>query len=231
MRFTLVGLAVAAGLTIGAQASLADGLITPSSNPWTGLFVSTSVGYGWSDSSQKLSFDGFPIASTSFSADGAIGAAGVGYDWALSNNFVLGVFGDYTFGGIDDTYSLDGQPLTGRYDNIWSAGARAGYIVLPNTMLFATGGYTNADFEAGSDVGSESKNLDGFFVGGGIERQLSDNLFFKAEYRYSNFGTWTEACDCEFGTIRSDVDSEVHSIRFGIALKFGTREEAVAPLK
>lgn len=64
------------------------------------------------------------------------------------------------------------------------AGARLGFVVGDAALLYAKAGYTNARV---SIPGVGGENGDGFRVGGGIEYKLSDKLFARGEYRYSNY--------------------------------------------
>ena len=64
------------------------------------------------------------------------------------------------------------------------AGGRLGFVMGDSTLLYAKAGYTNARI---SSPGLGGENGDGVRVGAGIEYKLSDNMFTRAEYRYSNY--------------------------------------------
>src|SRR3546814_19240327 len=65
--------------------------------------------------------------------------------------------------------------------------ARAGYLVTDNTLLYARGGYTNArvrtSFDGAAGFRSATENRDGWMVGGGVERAISDNVSARLEYQ------------------------------------------------
>src|SRR3546814_3687340 len=65
--------------------------------------------------------------------------------------------------------------------------ARAGYLVTDNTLLYARGGYTNArvrtSFDGAAGFRSATENRDGWMVGGGVERAISDNVSARLESR------------------------------------------------
>ena len=72
------------------------------------------------------------------------------------------------------------------------AGVRAGAPVLPNTLIYAKAGYTNAQFTRTIDRGAGRTRLDkgsydGWRIGGGIEYALSSNMFVKAEATVSDY--------------------------------------------
>ena len=76
------------------------------------------------------------------------------------------------------------------------------------------------------------------FVGAGLERKLHSGWYLKGEYRYSDLGDskhtqYSSGRPCGATSCRDDldVDHDIHSIRLGIAYKFGERREEVVPLK
>jgi outer membrane immunogenic protein len=96
-------------------------------------------------------------------------------------------------------------------DDSWAVGARLGLLSSESTLLYVLGGYTRAKFggalflegEACVDVDcvdvflsdSNKKWRSGFFVGGGIETMLTENLSLKGEYRYANYKSLSFASD------------------------------------
>ncbi len=62
-----------------------------------------------------------------------------------------------------------------------------------NTLLYVKGGYTDARTHlvqkvAGTTTIDESGTDGGWRVGAGVETKTSNNLLFKGEYRYSDYG-------------------------------------------
>lgn len=243
---------LAAGiLAMGASTAFADGIPVAGgvdapiveSTDWRGFFISGSIGYGWGNTDLDTTVDQNPgpvfQGSGSGDNDGVIGAVGLGYDFPVGRGFVLGGFVDYTFGELDDRFTDDfGVNLKSSYDDVWAVGGRLGYVVHKDLLLYGTVGYTHAEFEIGNSGGKVSDDLDGYFVGVGLERKICDNIFLKGEYRYSDFdetsisGTSSSGGPCGGSCIiDQDIDHEIHSIRVGVAYKFGSRREEPAPLK
>ena len=83
------------------------------------------------------------------------------------------------------------------------AGVRAGYVVAPNTLLYAKGGYTNARVIGETANVRVADNLDGFRLGAGVERQFG-RFYGKVEYRYSNYSQ----------------DVERHQVLAGLGVRF-----------
>ena len=237
MKKTVASLFTAGLLACSAGLALADGIPSAANiaeapiggNEWRGFYVSAAIGGGWSDSSHSIGAN-----YGEFEADGFQGSVGLGYDIMARDNIVLGVFTDYTFGELEDKYTLDPAPpvFKAEIDDIWAIGVRAGVIVHKDLLLYGTVGYTSAELTASNNIGDKDKDdLDGYFVGVGLERLLCPNLYLKGEYRYSDFGDEKETeTGCGFAC-EDKNENEVHSLRVGLAYKFGRREEAPAPLK
>ena len=71
-------------------------------------------------------------------------------------------------------------------------GGRIGTVVGGKTLLYAKGGYTNAQAKLTSNDGTVQTtlgktNLDGYRVGAGAEYAIGPRSFVKTEYRYSNY--------------------------------------------
>lgn len=103
----------------------------------------------------------------------------LGYD-VQSGNFVYGA-------------ELEATESTGKISNVAGrieagrdlyAGGRLGVVVGDAALLYAKAGYTNARI---SSPGVGGENGDGVRVGAGVEYKLSENMFARGEYRYSNY--------------------------------------------
>ncbi len=235
MKKTVARLLTAGLLACSAGIALADGIPTAANvaeapigaNDWRGFFVSASIGYGFGNSSFEVGPN-----KADYDPDGFQGAVGLGYDFMVRDNWVLGVFTDYTFGEQDDKFTLVGIDTKGELDDIWAVGGRAGVIIHKDLLLYGTVGYTRAEATLSNAAAKASEDIDGYFVGVGLERLLCSNLYLKGEYRYSDFedvkdntgGGCGPACD-----VKNENDD--HSIRIGLAYKFGGRREEAAPLK
>jgi len=117
--------------------------------------------------------------------DGFLYGVGAGYD-IRRGNAVFGIEGEAS----DSTQKQSVGGLTEHAGRDLYIGGRAGIVIGGNNLLYAKAGYTNARFSVtGTDTGVTLArgNLDGYRVGAGIEHQLSNNMFLKAEYRYSNY--------------------------------------------
>lgn len=125
------------------------------------------------------------------SIDGLLYGVGAGYDINLGSA-VVGVEGEYTDSTAkSDRYDLTDQFGFGRVSQGRDLyiGARAGILASPNTLVYVKGGYTNTKLNVLAGDTDETTDtafkLDGWRIGGGVERAINQNTFAKLEYRYS----------------------------------------------
>jgi outer membrane immunogenic protein len=224
-------LGAAAALMLSAGPAAADGMSTKGSikaapvavGPnWNGFYVGIGIGagavvhdvsvserdrYGHNEdkpSRSVFSFDGI-------GGEGALGTVTLGYDRVIRPGWVAGVFVDYDFSGIStdsDIGSID-------HDHSWAIGGRLGVLANPATLLYATAGYTQAEFDV-SVFGSQT--YDGYFVGAGVETFLHQNWTLKLEYRFSQFG---EETIFDGGGINIDLEPSTHTARLVLSYRFG----------
>jgi len=223
-----------ASLVLGAVFSMAVGSVkaadlSEATSPWTGPYIGANIGYGWdagnvdlSEKSTDPALDDFLQAavaagmfpgSLSPDARGILGGGQVGYNWQLSSGWVLGVEADLQASDIEGSSSETRTPFqfdeteTGAHKKIdWfgTLRARAGYLVNPQLLLYATGGlaygetslkFETTDVPAGcipdaticSDDTSSGVKV-GWTAGAGAEMMLTPNWSVKAEYLYLDLG-------------------------------------------
>lgn len=111
--------------------------------------------------------------------NGVVFGAALGYD-LQSGNFVYGVEAELTEAtGNQEVGS--GEIGTGR--DIYG-GIRLGIAVSDKALLYIKGGYTNFRLTAGP---SGADNFHGARIGTGLELNVSENIYLRGEYRYSNY--------------------------------------------
>jgi len=186
MRTKLLFLLAAAGLTFATTSAFAqDG-----DSNFTGPRVEANAGY---DSTHYD--DG--VAATPNSLEGARVGGAIGYDVAIGDKFTIGgeLGGGITVSGdVTGTAGTTSYRLTGGRD--LDASVRVGFKATPSTLIFAKGGYANSQFRLRTTVGGTTGNTvtkvstdeDGWRIGGGVEQMLTDHIYAKAEYRYTNYG-------------------------------------------
>jgi outer membrane immunogenic protein len=178
---------------------------------------------------------------------GSIGVIGVEADWGLAsqtttfNGMYYPSSSAVVAGSANDTFAV-------KTDWDASVRARAGVLLTPTILAYATGGpawihveststcSTNAVGHCAPIIGfgpgiiTDTKNQIGWTVGGGFEVAFWQNFVARGEYRYSDYGTIhnTDARVCPsaacFGpvteTVRYDLRLRTHTATIGIAYRF-----------
>ncbi|MCB1377539.1 MAG: porin family protein [Alphaproteobacteria bacterium] len=160
--------------------------------------------------------------------------SGIGYGFGVkagwdyySDNFVIGVVGDWMFGGrlADNDDPVEATYLDMNY--LATARLRAGFN-LDHTLIYLTGGYAAAQMEFGGLVGpasihdSDTKWTHGWTIGGGIEHAVTDALTVSLEYLYVDLDTTSHTLSDGMGaggTLDMMYD-DIHTIRAGINYRF-----------
>ena len=145
-----------------------------------------------------------------------IGGGQAGYNWQ-SGNWLLGVEGDISWTGLNQsiiTTKTMTPPLAGfmvhseamKEDWLATFRARAGFVVAPSFLLYATGGLAVAHVQTASAVaftvtpdiyaGTFDETRAGWTVGGGGEWMIARNWSIKAEYLYVDLGKQTVNLAC-----------------------------------
>ncbi len=229
MKHLLIGISAAA--TLLATGALAADLpmkapVYKAPEPvfnWTGFYVGGNLGYGAGNEANSATVDqfltGLPLPgvlngtnSARNAVDGMIGGGQIGYNWQMAN-WLLGLEADIQYSdqrhgssavtclACSDDGSNIVTTLNQSLDWFGTARGRAGFLVSPELLFYATGGlaYGNVNvtgsasgnFNAATTVllpGNSSTRV-GWTVGAGTEWHLAGNWTAKFEYLYMDLGT------------------------------------------
>ncbi|WP_018687513.1 outer membrane protein [Ahrensia kielensis] len=214
-NFLKAGAAVAA-LLIAAPAIAADAIEAPPeppvsnyveaapANTWSGIYGGASLGYSWG----KFDTSGGDVDTNGISGLGFVGVNG------QSGSIVYGVEGDLGYSDAKESIGGGAEIKQGLFG---SARARLGYAFDP-FMLYGTAGVAATQAKVSDTTGSDENTHLGWTVGVGGEALVTENIFTRVEYRYSDYGSK----DYNTGAGGTSVSSGFsdHSVRAGIGLKF-----------
>lgn len=194
--------AQAADLTPPPEAPAEPAAVTPVFT-WSGPYLGAQGGYGWT----TFDPDG---GGDNADANGGILGAFAGYNYQFDNNWVVGVEGD-----VMHNWNEEDVP-GGSVETTWqgSVRARVGYA-FDNALIYGTAGWAIAKAEAHPTGASEdSDTLNGWTVGAGFDYAFTQNVFGRAEYRYTDFGSG------DFNGGAGDFDVNQNTIMLGVGVKF-----------
>ena len=218
----------------------------PAATNWTGIYADAGIGYGiWSANTSV--FD--PItggclvcAAQRQGGRGVYGSVGAGYDYQLTNKIVAGVLGEFNPSDLRGTLVDQADGLAGSISQnwAWAAGGRLGWLVSPAVMTYVKAGFTQARFGgaglqsaftgAASGISTAGFTADGWFLGGGIEAEFAPGWFWRADYRYAEYGSH------DLPELGAGLPTTIHfrpeeqSATLGLVYKFNWAAPAPAPL-
>jgi outer membrane immunogenic protein len=242
------------GADLGARAPT-KAAVLDQARGWSGFYAGLNAGYGGVNSDPAVTYIGdpttnaFPAALPSMRASGFTGGAQAGYNWQRGG-LVLG--GEIDFNWLGARSSAHVEPfwvtdffinyldISSRYDWLSTARLRAGVLITPDLLLYATGGlavtqvqdsaaHTYPTFPSTS-AWSESRTLYGAAVGGGLEYAFAPNWSVKAEHLHAAFNNvdpqWTSP-----GVVVGSTVSFAHHLdlaRLGVNYRWGSTPEVAA---
>lgn len=211
MRFAASCLAVAASLVATIPAFAADAIYIAPTQPtapatsfaptdWSGVYLGAFGGYSFGrfadDNGNTLGADDFVLG----------GFGGVNFQ---NGDIVYGVEGDIGYSFIDAVAgNLLEQGVFG------SLRGRIGYAFDP-VLIYATAGVAATNLTVDTGGPQETNTHIGWTAGVGADVLLTENVFGRLEYRYSDYASQPYAV---VGGERLSFDD--HSIRLGIGFKF-----------
>ena len=180
---------------------------------WSNFYMGAALGYGFGNTA-IIGDSGDVNVDT----DGAYIGLYLGRDWQF-NNFVVGLEGEW--GGGDMSGNASGGAMSYSADLNWMAAirARAGVLLNPSLLIYATGGYAWADMDiraSGANSFNISDNLSGYQVGGGAEFRFSPQWSLRFDYIYTDL----EDVTISSGGVTNNFDPDFHLIRTGLTMRF-----------
>lgn len=226
MRKQVFGAGVLSLLALGSVAEAADPQIETGTSGfnWSGVYVGFGGGFGAAVHELNAPLAGPLFTFNGIGGEGFFGDVTLGYDRMVSERMLLGAFVSGRFGNIGSNVSVSFLPLdldllTAKYG--FDVGARAGFLMTPNTLGYVTGGYTWQKFDLISDFGLDIDwGSHGYFIGAGMETVVAGNWTLKTEYRYSAYAEEDVLADFGIPGLLG-VSPSTHTIHIGANYRFG----------
>ena len=171
---------------------------------WAGPYAGINLGYGFSGRTKEK--------DTGFDTDtkGFVGSVFGGYQWQ-QENFVYGGEAELGYNGVKG----DDNDIHSKGGFEGSLRARLGYAVTPEILLYGTGGLAGRSLKVEDTAipASDTATMLGWTAGVGTDIKLTDNVFGRVEYRYTDFGSKS------FDGI-GKVKATDNRVTFGVGMKF-----------
>jgi outer membrane immunogenic protein len=251
MKYTVCLLSAIAAVALGSSTAFGADLARPAYMPppppppvasWSGFYFGINGGLGGGQYQYPATVG--PLAGTAkLNSSGFFGGGQAGFNWQVAPAWVVGLEADFDGADIEG----NANAATGfaaasagtKLDWFGTVRGRAGVLVTPNALLYATGGWAygrttssaNATLTgiASASV-SVNNNQSGWTVGGGLEYALNSWLTFKTEYLYMDLGT----ANLVSGTVAGvgftlNEKTTVQTAKVGLNVKLGGWGSGWAP--
>ena len=216
-----------------------DGFGPPVAGPadWSGVYADAGIGYGLWSANTTTRVPGTDICALCINqrqgGRGIFGSVGLGYDYQVTSKIVAGVFGDFDPSRLSGTIQDQGPVYAGTISQnwAWDAGGRLGWLVSPQVMTYTKAGFSQARFGgtqmqssgngAGTGFYTSGFTTNGWFLAGGVEAQFAPGWFWRAEYRYAQYGA-QEIADVSATDTRNNIRfrPEEQTATLGLVYKF-----------
>ncbi len=229
---------------------------------WTGIYLGVGGGLGIAkhDLSAGAAIDDpLPVAAAAsidgLGGDGGLFTLGVGADYQVNRNILIGAFFDYDWFDADTKIDVAADALGAaasasakfNIENQWSVGGRIGFLPTNRTLLFGSAGYTQVDISdltanaalvgVGGEGGTVASigTLSGYFLGGGAEVKLTDAVSIKGEYRYTDLGSEALELTPDLAALApglaATIDPTIQTGRVSLNYRFGLGHSASDPIE
>ena len=171
---------------------------------WGGAYAGIQAGYGFAGTARE--------PGNKIDTDGFVGGGFAGYNAEVGNGVVAGVEGDVGYSGVEGSNA--GTEVKGGAEG--ALRGRLGYAVTPDILPYVAGGGAARSMKVSEGGVSDRNTALGWTAGAGVDVKLSQNVFVRGEYRYTDYQ------DKSFTTAQGtrDVDSTDNRVQFGIGMKF-----------
>lgn len=219
--------ALSASALVLAAAAVPAAANEPAISRWVGPYVGAHAGYGWGTTDFSTSCDA-EAGCWDFGAIGSNGFVGgflAGYNFAATNDVIIGLETDFSFSSIDGDEFFSGKNASTEAEFLATIRARLGWLLTQDVMVYATAGLAIADLTHEFTTPFEEVRYSfsdiefGFVVGGGFESLLSDSLKFRIEYLYYDFGSTSHNVEFLGLTGKARFDDQFHTVRAALIFK------------
>jgi outer membrane immunogenic protein len=174
----------------------------PMSN-WSGPYAGIHLGYGFGG---RVTEPGNRIGT-----DGFTGGGFGGFNFQ-DGQFVYGVEGDVNYSNLRGSNA--GTRTRTTIDG--SLRARAGIAATDNILVYGTAGVAAERLRVSAAGDSETNPMLGYTVGAGVDAKLTDQVFGRVEYRFTDYARK----DFDIAGADRRIDSRNHRVTVGLGIKF-----------
>lgn len=196
---------------------------------WTGVYAGAAIGYAWGSDTTTEYFTAtgaFTGLKWDYALQGAVGGLYAGGNYQFGA-MVLGLETDIELARIDGGFYDVAAGGSGNTKIDWqgSLRGRLGFVA-DKALFYGTGGlaYANISHTYGNLLAGTTETTagvrTGWTAGAGVEIAMTRNLLLRAEYRYTDFGSYRYDAIVTFPGLTGQQEPQLNTVRVGAAYKF-----------
>ncbi|ARJ70730.1 hypothetical protein B0A89_04910 [Paracoccus contaminans] len=192
--------------------------VTPPPAAWQGGYAGAALGYAFGgDDEIGLNMTGRATSLGKAEISGANLSVRAGYRWQR-DRWVVGPELSYTAGDIKDELDYaTGRRFESQVNHTIALKLKTGYLMRPDMLVYGIAGWQKGDFTYDLDGVERDYDADGYVVGLGVEKKLTERLSLTGEYEYSDFGR----TDVEiFSDVVSKATPSFSNVKMGLNFRF-----------
>jgi len=211
-------------LIAAAAVAMSSGVMAQSA--FEGFYGQVGVGYENNNFANKtLSASGGEVAAPSQSASGFSGTLGLGYNYAVAPNLVLGLGVDYNPLSVKSGQNTIGNGIAGtntttQASNRYNIFVTPGYQFGADKLGYIKLGYSAEQLKAQNSGGSSTSgtaNASGYIVGLGYKQLIDKNIYVFGEANYMTYSNTTIGAG---GGVNVNTTPSTYQALVGVGYKF-----------
>ena len=192
--------------------------LAPAPAAWEGAYVGATLGYAFGGDDR---IGNRPQSGTTDLGKAELSGVNAGLRLGYffqRDRWVYGPEIGITGGSIDDSFDYENGTFESKVNHMLGLRLKAGYLVQDDLLVYGIAGWQRGDFtydDAGTEVDYDA---DGYVLGLGVEKRLTERWSVTGEYEYANFGK-TDVTLPEAGGV-SVATPEHSNVKLGVNYRF-----------
>jgi hypothetical protein len=224
-------------ILVASLLALSSTGVMAQSKSFEGAYGQVGIGYEMVSPSLSLSnlsvtgtgnlVGSYPYSSSISNSNSFTGAVGLGYNFAITKDFLLGIGAEYNpIEGQSANYSINNATLGGG-GGTWKKENSYNIFLSPATpigkdgLLYGKVGFTGARIKSATSTTSGHTNLTGFSLGAGYKQFITGSLYGFGEVNYASYGNNTNTQNSADSTNRFTQSSTFSANSFNLMLGVG----------
>jgi outer membrane immunogenic protein len=169
----------------------------------------------------------YPISASMSNANSFSGAVGLGYNYTVTKDFLLGIGAEYNPITSQSANFSGSISKLGNGSGTWKKDNSYNIFISPATpigqdgLLYGKVGYTGATIKGSGNGTSSTNNLTGYSLGAGYKQIITGGIYGFGEVNYASYGNSTISKSTSVSTYTVSQSSTLSANSFNVMLGVG----------